>query len=152
MRFRSKIDTWLILLVLATGLLALTTSLPLIVRGAPGAVPIATGVFAAVVGLPAWLIAATHYTFDGDSLDIRSGPLQWRIPISQIRAVTPTRSLLSSPALSMDRLRIDYGRYQSILVSPADKPGFLRELDARRAGRTAPGGKAAPLRASQPLS
>lgn len=135
-RFRSKVDTWLVLLVLATGLLALSTSFPLIARGAPGAMPIAASVFAVVVGLPAWLIAATHYTFVGNELCIRSGPLQWHIPVGQIHEVTPTRSFLSGPALSMDRLRIDYGRYQSILVSPADRPGFLRELDARRANRT----------------
>lgn len=132
-KFRSKVDAWLVLLVIATGVLALTTSFPLILRGVPGAIPIAVVVFLSVVALPVWLLLSTLYWFEGDQLCIRSGPLRWRIPVSQIRAVTPSRSLLSSPALSMDRLRIDYGRHQSVLVSPLDKQGFLAELNARRA-------------------
>jgi hypothetical protein len=132
MRFRSKIDGWLVLLVIATGVLALTTSIPLIIRGVPGAIPIAVVVFVSVVGLPVWLLSTTSYWFEDEELCIRSGPLRWRIPVNQIKAVTPTRNLLSSPALSLDRLQIDYGLYQSVLVSPLDKKGFLGALNALR--------------------
>ena len=48
-----------------------------------------------------------------------------------IREVRPTTNPLSAPALSLDRLRIDYeegGRVRSLLVSPKDKEGFLQEL------------------------
>ena len=34
---------------------------------------------------------------------------------------------MSSPALSLDRLRIDYG-HKSILVSPADRNNFVAML------------------------
>jgi hypothetical protein len=50
-----------------------------------------------------------------------------------IRTVTPTRNPLSSPALSLDRLRIDYGRGRRIMVSPRDPGAFLRELRRRGA-------------------
>jgi hypothetical protein len=33
--------------------------------------------------------------------------------------------------LSLDRLRIDYGRARSILISPEDARGFLNELERR---------------------
>lgn len=131
-RYRSKIDAWLVLLVIATGLLALTSGVPQILRGAPWAIPIAVTVFLLVVGLPAWLMATTAYWFEGQELCIRSGPVNLRIPVDQIRAVTPSRSVISSPALSLDRLRIDYGRHGSVLISPLDRKGFLAELETRR--------------------
>jgi hypothetical protein len=48
--------------------------------------------------------------------------------------VAPTRNPLLSPALSMDRLKVSYGKCKSILMSPADKEGFLRAI--RQAGVT----------------
>jgi hypothetical protein len=39
---------------------------------------------------------------------------------------------LTSPAFSLDRLRIEYGRGRWIMISPRDKDGFLRELEVRR--------------------
>ena len=131
-RFRSKVDTWLVLLVVAAAIAAVSGSFPLVAQGAPGALPIAVLVVLLTLALPAWLLAATYYELAGQELLIRSGPLRWRIDLTQIRSVTPSKSLISSPALSMDRLRIDYGRGQSVLISPADKAGFLRELEARR--------------------
>ena len=35
---------------------------------------------------------------------------------------------LSGPALSLDRLRIDYGRGRSLLVSPKERERFVSEL------------------------
>jgi hypothetical protein len=46
--------------------------------------------------------------------------------------VVPTRNPLSSPALSLDRLRIEYGQGRAIMISPADKGPFLRALEERR--------------------
>ena len=49
---------------------------------------------------------------------------------SSIAGVRPTRSALSSPALSLDRLRIDHGAggRRTVLVSPADRAGFVQAL------------------------
>lgn len=70
----------------------------------------------------------THYTVTGNTLKVRSGPFSWTIPIDQIQSVTATRNPLSSPALSMDRLRITWGKNRRLMVSPADKKGFLKAL------------------------
>ncbi|MFQ5610075.1 MAG: PH domain-containing protein [Woeseiaceae bacterium] len=41
----------------------------------------------------------------------------------------PTRNPLSSPALSLDRLKITYGpKNRKVLVSPADKESFVQAL------------------------
>ncbi|HCS65703.1 MAG TPA: hypothetical protein DIW64_17495 [Cellvibrio sp.] len=42
------------------------------------------------------------------------------------------RNLVGLPALSLDRLEIDYGRGQSIMISPKQKSKFLQHLAARR--------------------
>jgi Bacterial PH domain len=72
-------------------------------------------------GFVAWVVAATRYTLDSATLTVRSGPLRWTVPLSEIHSVTPTREPRSSPALSMDRLRIDYGHGRSLLISPASR-------------------------------
>ena len=89
-------------------------------------------IFLLLIGFPAWVFTTTNYTFDSSDLVIRSGPFSWRIPLGEINSVEPTNSPRSSPALSMDRLRIDYGKGASIMISPKDKEAFLRELDVRR--------------------
>lgn len=136
-RFRSKVDTWLVLLVVATGAMAIASCFPMIRIGSGGALAIAAGLVALVVGFPAWLLAATHYTFEEEALGIRSGPFRWTIPYSDISDVKPSRSVLSSPALSLDRLRIEYAG-KSILISPVDRASFVQELERRRAGNRRP--------------
>ena len=85
------------------------------------------------VGLPLWTLLTTHYTIDGTSLHVRSGPFRWTIPLRDIRLITPTRDSTSSPALSLDRLRIEYGGGRVLLVSPREKDTFLRDLQDRQA-------------------
>jgi hypothetical protein len=80
-----------------------------------------------VVALLAW---PTRYELHEQELVIRSGVIRYRIPYSEIRAVTPSRNPLSAPAWSLDRLRIDRKRGYA-LISPRDKEGFLRVLAAR---------------------
>ena len=49
--------------------------------------------------------------------------------LNGIDSITPTRSPWSSPACSLDRLKIVYGiSQQSIMISPADKSGFLSAI------------------------
>ena len=81
--------------------------------------------------LPLWLLRTTDYTLTDTHLRIRSGPFRWSVPLSDVRSVTATRNPLSSPALSLDRLRIEYGGTRAVMVSPDDKDGFVNELRAR---------------------
>ena len=131
--YRSRIDAWVLAVLIpamaAAGYVALQslTSNPF--------VPWSYSALIAVVGvgLPLWLLLATYYGFDGQDLVVRSGPFRWRIPLDGITGVTPTSEPLSSPALSLDRLKVTYGQGRSIMVSPRDKEDFLRELEVRRA-------------------
>jgi hypothetical protein len=138
MRFRSKVDTWLVVLLAIAGLAALLGSASLLGSGAAGALGVAILTTLVALGLPVWLLFATHYTFEGNELRIQGGPLRWTVPVDQIHSVRPSRSVWSSPALSLDRLRIDYGKGRWILISPEDREGFLAELAARRSSNSQP--------------
>ncbi len=129
-RFGSARDASSISLLLAAAVLAVV-----------GALALATGTAAPLLkaGLVLILLAAavfvlslllgTRYDLTETSLEIRHGPLSWSIPLDAIRTVTPVRNLAASAALSRDRLRIRYGDgFAEIYISPADRAGFLREL------------------------
>ena len=75
-----------------------------------------------------WLMLGTHYTVDRGTIRIVSGPFRWKVPIDEITSVSATRNPLSSPALSLDRLSIRYGKRRRIMISPADKAGFLKAI------------------------
>lgn len=129
--FRSKVDTWLKAVLFG--------SVAVAIAGVAGSGAFTTSAaFVAVpllivaVGLPVWTIRSTYYTLTDERLDVRCGPLVWSVRLNDVRSVTPTRNPLSSPALSLDRLRIDYGRGLSIMISPQDKDAFVRELETRR--------------------
>ena len=70
--------------------------------------------------LVSWVLFGTYYIVEGGSRTLRSGPFRWRIRMSDIHRAHPSRSPFSSPALSLDRLRIEYGESRHILVSPSD--------------------------------
>lgn len=130
--FASRVDAWLAALLLASALLVLIA----VVIGWPRQATPAHAVLlitllALGAGLPLWLLAATGYRVEQDALAIRSGPFRWRIPLQDIRAVEPARSWLSSPALSLDRLRIRHGRAGQVLVSPKDRQAFVQALRRR---------------------
>ena len=128
MRFRSKVDTWLLCVLVGAPLFAI--GLPLLVAKEDYDQALLTAllpavVFAAIYGL---CLFPLHYEVGDEALVIRFGVFRSRIPYEQIRKVVPTRNPLSSPALSLDRLHIDAGSALGPNISPADKAGFLEAL------------------------
>lgn len=129
MMFRSKIDAWLAAVLVLGVLVTLTAAGHLLVAG--GGLTAAFSLVLLGAVLPLWVLSGTHYAVNDTGLRIASGPFRWRIPLSEIESITPTRNPLSSPALSLDRLRIEYGGGRWIMVSPRDKERFLLEFRAR---------------------
>lgn len=150
--YRSQVDLWLAV-VLAVPPLAIAS---LLVRG------IQTGrtedlVGGGIVGL---LIAALYagllfpirYGISRHELIIQAGWLRQRIALAAITEVYPTRNPLSAPALSLDRLHVQYDPrlvnasdpagqssasgsrlnrfFHSQRISPADRAAFLSDLAA----------------------
>lgn len=134
MVFRSKVDAWLFLvLALAAGAALFASGAALQQASGMGLlVPVAIVAIGAV--LPIWILASTRYLVESRTLHVMSGPFTWHIPVSSISSIKPTRSPLSGPALSLKRLRVEYGSGKTILVSPADQQAFLRAIkDAQSA-------------------
>jgi hypothetical protein len=73
--------------------------------------------------------SSTYYQITSSGhLIVRCGIIEkYDIEINDIEWIKNTRSLLSAPALSTDRIEIAY-KGGSILISPADKSGFIDEL------------------------
>lgn len=142
--FPSKLDGWLAVVVVVPAVAALGIAGALLVSDMPARVPIAVLLGALGGVLPLWVIGATRYTVGEGQLRIVSGPFRWRVALRDIRTVRPTRNPLSSPALSLDRLRIEYGAAKWIMVSPHDQEAFVRAL--RRHGAAALGQVATPNR------
>lgn len=80
------------------------------------------------IAFAVWLLSTTRYTIDEESLLVNSGPFRWRVPLAEINGVTPSRSVLSAPALSLNRLRVDYGNNRYLLLSPVNRDDFVRCL------------------------
>lgn len=129
--YRSRIDTWVLVVMIAVMAATAYSIWTTLAAGRPGAKFSAVVMGSLALLLPASLLLATHYTLEPGWLRVRSGPFAWRIPVSEITTITPTHDPLASPALSLDRLRIDYGR-RSLLISPREQDRFLRDLDALR--------------------
>lgn len=137
-RYRSKIDTWLIVVIaIAFFISLLSIILDLL---SPDALQ-QGGWISIIIVVVVWafigsLIWPLYYEITPSELGVRSGFLHWNVLLSSIQEVQPSHNMLASPALSLDRLRIEYnqnGKTRFMLISPKDKPGFLRTL-AQNAG------------------
>jgi hypothetical protein len=131
--FPSKRDTWLVVLIWAGAVGVVVAGIDLLDAPLPPAGRAALELICfGTAGFILWVIHGTGYFFADAELIIRCGPFRVVVPLAAIREVHPSRSPLSSPALSLDRLHIKYdGSRGGVLISPMDKAEFLQALVAR---------------------
>ena len=130
MLFRSKVDRWLPALLLCSTAVPVAALGIAAVRGEVHPA-LAVGILLMIApgsALTFWIYRHTAYDVTETDLIVGCGPFQSRIPLGSITSVAPTRSLLAAPALSRERLEIRYGAANRVIVSPADRVGFLRAL------------------------
>jgi hypothetical protein len=73
----------------------------------------------------------TYYVIanDNGTLKVKCGLFfNTSIGINTIKNIKNTRTILSSPALSLDRIEIFYNKFDSVIVSPENKAKFIAEL------------------------
>ena len=128
-RFRSKIDLWLGCAILIGILVSGTVTVGLLFQEGVAALAI---IPLLATSLSVWLVLGTWYGVTQTHLIVHCGPFRTAVPISNIRAIRPTRTVLSAPALSLDRLEVVHTG-GALVISPADKAGFIRALKERRA-------------------
>ena len=127
--FRSKVDVWLVaVIVAAVGLTLLQSFMFSAVSSTASLLSLAAAVFVAglffAVGVPC------KYVLEAEHLFIQSGFLKQRIAYRDIRKIELSSSPLAAPALSLKRVKISYGRSFQ-LVSPHERELFIQQLQAR---------------------
>ena len=125
MTFKSEVDFWLWVIVALVVIISLVVSVRLFLKASLAGFLIGVWLMAIGIGLPLWMFYTTYYVVKDEVLQIQSGPFRWTIPIASISQVVETTNPLSSPALSLRRLKIVYDNNKSVMVSPKDRDEFL---------------------------
>jgi hypothetical protein len=119
--FKSKIDWWFGLILVYPIFVSITAMIKGEWIGLLGLV--------GVVGFILILSKTTQYIINENELIVKS---TWivneRIAISKITKIEKSNSILSSPALSLDRVLVRYNKYDEILISPKERQSFIDEL------------------------
>jgi hypothetical protein len=125
-RYPSKIDAWL------GALIGISVLVPVTVLVMLSQERVAPLLYLPVIAALVLVLTTfrTYYDIKDDELLVRSGLFRWRIAISSIRRLRASGSLLSAPALSMDRIEVQHDG-GAIAISPRDRAGFIRALRAR---------------------
>lgn len=121
--FPSKVDKFI-------PILFWVTSIPPIVIGFREKDWVIFAIMITVFALIMYLLYDTNYTITQGNLKVHSGFIVNKsIPISEIRLIKKTDSILSAPAASLtDRIEVFYGNSKTIVISPKEKQGFVDEL------------------------
>jgi len=120
--FKSKIGLGL---VIPLGIILTGVSVQLIIAGAWFGLVI----IALVVLFIGHMLFTTYYVVSEGMINIRCGFLvNQNVAIPSIKSISETNNALSSPAASLDRLQIAYGKYDTVMISPKDKAGFIALL------------------------
>lgn len=133
--YPSKIDWWLVPVLCVPPVSAVAVCVAFALAGSTPGLLVGAAVAVLVAGLYFGVVFPMRYGLNDTHLIVRSGILRQRIPLAEISDVSPTRNPLSSPALSLDRLRVQFGQgfFKAVMISPADRDRFLNDL-AQKAG------------------
>ena len=132
--YRSKIDWWLGILLCGTIVLMLYIVIEPLIHGEGLQLGMTiVCVITLLIVLPLFFI---KYTFYSTHLLISCGIYgKERVEYHLIRQMKETKNPISSAAMSLDRLQIDYiekGYHQTVLISPVRKKEFIERLEQYR--------------------
>ena len=129
--YRSKIDHWIWILCL---IIILSCIFVPIVASPTFDFALLASLIASTL-IPTLIIiniyTNTYYTINDKSLilQVKSGFLvDSKYDISKITRIKNSRSILSAPALSLDRMEITIGQYNNVVISPENKEKFINQI------------------------
>ena len=132
--YRSKVDLWLGGILVGSIIMMLWVSIaPIVKEGRADWFVIGTTVITLLIILP--LFAIKYVMYDDHLLISMSIYGKVRVRYENIQKMTKTFNPISSAALSLKRLQIDYvenGVRQMILISPKDRDVFMDEIEKRK--------------------
>ena len=125
--YRSKIDCWLAVMISGITILP---ALPLVISGEDIWVVV---LLAFIAALEIAVVIGFRYVIDGSKLMVKALYVinSGTYDIGNIVEITPTRTILSSPAASLDRIAISFINSRTpLVISPEDKDAFILALTA----------------------
>ncbi len=131
MKIKAKIDFWISLLIWMV-IMILIISIVI--------VPSGVRVFVSILAVPVllfvvWIYLGTYYVLDEAYLLCKSGPFIEKIQYEKIKSVKLCENMLSSMALSRERIEIRQHAKGYLTgttyISPIDRKEFLQDLISR---------------------
>ena len=87
MIFRSKVDLWLVVVLLGASMAPLLVVASAFRDGAAWLPHVAVSLLMTAASL--WLLTTTKYTVSDSEVLVQSGPLKWRLDVKSITSVAP---------------------------------------------------------------
>jgi hypothetical protein len=82
-----------------------------------------------IFGLITHMFFNTVYTIEENKINIKCGFFTYKpVVISDIKEITKSSNIISSPAASFDRIEIKYGKFEELIISPKNKFEFAEHL------------------------
>lgn len=130
MQVKSKIDLWIAIIIWVGILVTAGTMITQYEQSVVG-----YAISLPVIGLLLWIYYGTYYEFRDDYLYCRSGPFAQKIAYDKIKSVKLSKNMLSSMALSLDRIEIkQHGKgflLGTTYISPENREVFMNDLVSR---------------------
>ena len=121
--FRSKISSGLAIAVYAVCIVVFATNMALHFNWIEVSIYIATLAFISDI------FFNTRYVIQQNDLQICCGMFfKSHISISTIDSITRTKSLESAPAVSLNRIKVCYGKRKYVIISPRHENEFIKIL------------------------
>ena len=80
-------------------------------------------------GLILHLFFNTTYKIEKEKLHIKCGFFKYKpVTIKEMKKVSKSSNIISSPAASFDRIEIRYGKFNELIISPKHKTKFVEDL------------------------
>lgn len=130
MRVKSKVDLFIGIVIWACIVIMTST---MIMKNEQTVLSYAIGL--PVIALLLWIYFGTYYELRDEYLYCRCGPLSEKIAYPKIKSVKLSRNMLSSMALSLDRIEVkQHGKgylLGTTYISPENREQFMSELIGR---------------------
>lgn len=130
--YASRVDRWIAVLLVVPPVAGVVTLVSGLLTSVQANVWAGLGVLALFAVILGTLVLPMRYVIGAEALTVRAGLLKFVVRYDRLIAVTPSSNPLSSPALSLRRLRVDYekgsGKPTFVLISPTDRERFMQDL------------------------
>jgi hypothetical protein len=83
------------------------------------------------VGLFFWIWVDTYYIIENGTLTVKSGPIKWEVPISEISLIRLNQKTIGGvwkPTLSWDCIEIKIKQSGSVFITPDNLNDFIGHL------------------------